>query len=160
MITNDNKPLFLQIKAWIEDHILRDEWQSGSQLPSVRELSAEFEVNPNTIARTYERLTLDGTVRSAKGVGFFVAEEAKSAIIKQRKEEFYNEQMHQGKELAKFVGVGIGMVDIHQVQLALMERKRFVDMTGNNVNHPNDFMVRVYAQTVSAALIENFGGAK
>lgn len=93
MITNDNKPLFLQIKAWIEDHILRDEWQSGSQLPSVRELSAKFGVNPNTIARTYERLTLDGTVRSARGVGFFVAEEAKSAIIKQRKEEFYNEQM-------------------------------------------------------------------
>lgn len=93
MITNDNKPLFLQIKAWIEDHILRDEWQSGSQLPSVRELSAEFGVNPNTIARTYERLTLDGTVRSARGVGFFVAEEAKSAIIKQRKEEFYNEQI-------------------------------------------------------------------
>ena len=93
MITNDNKPLFLQIKAWIEDHILRDEWQSGSQLPSVRELSAEFGVNPNTIARTYERLTLDGTVRSTRGVGFFVAEEAKSAIIKQRKEEFYNEQM-------------------------------------------------------------------
>lgn len=93
MITNDNKPLFLQIKAWVEDHILRDEWQSGSQLPSVRELSAEFGVNPNTIARTYERLTLDGTVRSARGVGFFVAEEAKSAIIKQRKEEFYNEQM-------------------------------------------------------------------
>ena len=93
MITNDNKPLFLQIKAWIEDHILRDEWQSGSQLPSVRELSAEFGVNPNTLARTYERLPLDGTVRSARGVGFFVAEEAKSAIIKQRKEEFYNEQM-------------------------------------------------------------------
>ena len=93
MITNDNKPLILQIKAWIEDHILRDEWQSGSQLPSVRELSAEFGVNPNTLARTYERLPLDGTVRSARGVGFFVAEEAKSAIIKQRKEEFYNEQM-------------------------------------------------------------------
>ena len=93
MILKDNQPVFLQIKAWIEDHILRDEWQSGSQLPSVRELSAEFGVNPNTIARTYERLTLDGTVRSARGVGFFVAEEAKSAIIKQRKEEFYNEQM-------------------------------------------------------------------
>jgi DNA-binding transcriptional regulator YhcF (GntR family) len=93
MILKDNQPVFLQIKAWIEDHILRDEWQSGSPLPSVRELSAEFGVNPNTIARTYERLTLDGTVRSARGVGFFVAEEAKSAIIKQRKEEFYNEQM-------------------------------------------------------------------
>ena len=93
MILKDNQPVFLQIKAWIEDHILRDEWQSGSQLPSVRELSAEFGVNPNTIARTYERLTLDGTVRSARGVGFFVAQEAKSAIVTQRKEEFYNEQM-------------------------------------------------------------------
>lgn len=81
-------------------------------------------------------------------------------ILDSPKAKFYNEQMHQGKELAKFVGEGIAMVDIHQVQLSLMERKRFVDMTGNNVNHPNDFMVRIYAQTVSAALIENFGGTK
>ena len=81
-------------------------------------------------------------------------------ILDSPKAKFYNEQMHQGKELEKFVGEGIGMVDIHRVQLSLMERKRFVDMTGNNVNHPNDFMVRVYAQVVSAALIENFGGAK
>ena len=93
MILKDNQPVFLQIKAWIEDHILRDEWQSGSPLPSVREQSAEFGVNPNTIARTYERLTLDGTVRSTRGVGFFVAEDAKLSIVKQRKEEFYNQQL-------------------------------------------------------------------
>lgn len=110
MITNDNKPLFLQIKAWIEDHILRDEWQSGSQLPSVRELSAEFGVNPNTIARTYERLTLDGTVRSARGVGFFVAEEAKSAIIKQRKEEFYNEQMPAFIQQMQLLGITLNEI--------------------------------------------------
>lgn len=74
------------------------------------------------------------------------------------KAKFYNEQMRQGAELAKFVGNGTAMVSMHKVQQALLKRKRFIDLTGNNVNHPNDFMVRLYAQTVSAALIENFGG--
>lgn len=89
MITqNDTTPIFLQIKKWIEDHILRDEWSADTQLPSVRELAAEFGVNPNTVARTYERLTLDGTVRSARGIGFFVGENAKEAIVSRRREEF------------------------------------------------------------------------
>lgn len=79
-------------------------------------------------------------------------------LLRTDKAKFYNEQMHQGKELAKFVGEGVALVDIHQVQQALLRRKRFIDLTGNHVNHPNDFMVRLYAQAVSAALIENFGG--
>lgn len=79
-------------------------------------------------------------------------------LLTNEKAKFYNQQHLQGKELAKFVGSGTAMVDIHQVQQSLLQRKRFIDMTGNNVNHPNDFMVRIYAQVVSAALIENFGG--
>ena len=74
------------------------------------------------------------------------------------KAPFYNQRIHQGAELAKFVGPGTAMVSIHELQQSLYQRKRFIDMTGNNVNHPNDFMVRLYAQTVCAALIENFGG--
>ena len=69
MKLSDNKPVFLQIKAWIEDHILRGEWRAGEQLPSVRELSVRFGVNANTVVRTYERLLFDGSVRSVRGVG-------------------------------------------------------------------------------------------
>lgn len=90
MITlNDNKPVFLQIKAWIEDHILRGEWQQDEQLPSVRELAATFGVNPNTVARTYERLTMEGTAYSTKGVGLFVAAGALENIQTRRREEFF-----------------------------------------------------------------------
>ena len=78
---NDTKPVFLQIKSWLEDNILRGDWSAGAQLPSVRELAAEFGVNPNTVARTYERLSLEGTVISTRGVGFFVAEQAYDNII-------------------------------------------------------------------------------
>lgn len=101
MKINDTTPVFLQIKLWLEDNILRGDWSVGTQLPSVRELAAEFGVNPNTVARTYERLTLEGTVTSVRGVGYFVAEKAFDTIIARRREEFYNttlpsliEQMH------------------------------------------------------------------
>ena len=39
----------------------------------------------------------------------------------------------------------VPMTDMHS---ALLEKKRFFDMTGNNVNHPNDFLTSVYAQTI------------
>lgn len=94
MITqNDATPIFLQIKRWIEDHILRGEWSAETQLPSVRELAAEFGVNPNTVARTYERLTLEETVRSVRGVGFFVGDKAKETIVSRRREEFIKQSL-------------------------------------------------------------------
>mgnify|MGYP004609793363 FL=1 len=49
-------------------------------------------------------------------------------------------------------GVVVGdMTAVHQV---LLQHKRFFDMTANNVNHPNDFLVRAYAQLVCTMLIE------
>ena len=44
MKINDTTPVFLQIKLWLEDNILRGDWSVGTQLPSVRELAAEFGV--------------------------------------------------------------------------------------------------------------------
>lgn len=107
MITqNDTTPIFLQIKRWIEDYILRDEWSAGTQLPSVRELAAEFGVNPNTVARTYERLTLEGTVRSARGIGFFVGDNAKETIVSRRREEFVAKTLPSFVEQMRLLNIG------------------------------------------------------
>ena len=51
----------------------------------------EFRVNANTIVRTYEHLGFDGTVRSMKGVGFFVAEGACESIKERRRQAFFDE---------------------------------------------------------------------
>lgn len=45
------------------------------------------------------------------------------------------------------------MTSIHKY---LLTKKRFYDMTGNNINHPNDFLIRCYAQTICKLLVENF----
>jgi len=48
----------------------------GSQLPSVRQLSSELSINPNTVQRAYSELERDGIIYSVKGRGNFVSQDA------------------------------------------------------------------------------------
>lgn len=56
--------------------------------------------------------------------------------------------------LAKLEGPGVVLADLTAVWQELLQRKRFVDMTGNGVNHPNDYGHRLYAQVILALLVE------
>ena len=56
--------------------------------------------------------------------------------------------------LAKMVAPGVALADLTSMWEALLERKSFYDLTGNGVNHPNDFGHCVYAQVVLSLLIE------
>ncbi|MEA2068519.1 MAG: SGNH/GDSL hydrolase family protein [Verrucomicrobiota bacterium] len=49
-------------------------------------------------------------------------------------------------------GPGVAVADVWSIHEYLLKHKTYWDMTGNHVNHPNDFLVRVYAQTVLATL--------
>lgn len=107
MKTTDSRPIFIQIKSWIEDRILIGKWSADEQLLSVRELSVEFNVNPNTVVRTYERLIVDGTIYSVRGVGFFVSKDASQAIIERRRKEFYDVTLQAFIDQMNLLGVEI-----------------------------------------------------
>lgn len=51
--------------------------------------------------------------------------------------------------LRQLAGAGVALADVQSVQKRLMERKRYVDMTGNWLNHPNDYLARIHAQVLS-----------
>jgi lysophospholipase L1-like esterase len=57
--------------------------------------------------------------------------------------------------LAKLCGRGIILADMTTIWAELLKQKKYWDITGNGVNHPNDFGHRVYAQVLSALLIRN-----
>ncbi|WP_256009544.1 SGNH/GDSL hydrolase family protein [Desertivirga xinjiangensis] len=57
-------------------------------------------------------------------------------------------------ELDKLARTGIVVADITGVHQELLKRKSYQDMTGNNVNHPNDYLARWYAQFISGILIK------
>ena len=57
-------------------------------------------------------------------------------------------------QLAKLCEPGIALADMTSVWTEFLKRKKDSDLTGNGVNHPNDFGHRVYAQVISALLVE------
>ena len=71
-------------------------------------------------------------------------------------EGFYRQQYLHEALLADIVAQTEGCVlaPLWSLHGALLEKKRFYDMTGNNVNHPNDFLARLYAQTMCALLLD------
>lgn len=69
----DPRSLHEQIESGFRDLIVNGIMQPDEQLPSVRELSINLTVNPNTVQKAYKQLELDGYIYSIKGKGSFVA---------------------------------------------------------------------------------------
>ena len=58
------------------------------------------------------------------------------------------------KALCDELGDCAALVPVTSVHLSLLEKKNFYDMSGNNVNHPNDFLARAHAQTILAQILD------
>ena len=89
---NQNTPIYLQIAEALGEKILSGEWQEEARIPSVRELGVQLGVNPNTIVRVYDCLEKNGTIFNRRGIGFFVAPNAKEMIVKRHEEAFIKEE--------------------------------------------------------------------
>ncbi len=95
---NAHKPIYLQICDQICDRILNGDLKPDDRIRSVRELGAAFGVNPNTIMRSYEQLQNDGIIYNKRGIGYFIAENAKETVMETKRKQFIDESV---PELAK-----------------------------------------------------------
>ena len=62
-------------------------------MPSVRDLAADFEVNRNTLLRTFSLLEIEGIIVNKRGIGFFVSDNALSLIRKTERETFFKNEL-------------------------------------------------------------------
>ena len=85
---NTEKPIYLQIVDVIADRILSGELKGGDRIPSVREYGADIGVNPNTMMRSYEKLTADGIIYQKRGIGYFVSDDARDTVLAAQRKEF------------------------------------------------------------------------
>jgi len=67
---------------------------------------------------------------------------------------YYRLQYRFIEVLNGFKGNGVAVMDVTSVHTRLLKRKAYRDMTGNNINHPNDFLCRMYAQTALQCFME------
>lgn len=70
---HDPRPIYEQLKEGLRRLILTGGMAAGERLPSVRELSAQLAVNPNTIQRAYRELEAEGFICTVQGKGSFAA---------------------------------------------------------------------------------------
>ena len=74
---SDASPIWRQIEEGMRRMISLGILEPGTGVPSVRELAQTLRVNPNTVARAYQRLTDEGVLAVRRGEGTFVAEAPK-----------------------------------------------------------------------------------
>lgn len=66
-------PIFEQLKEQIRFQVLAGQLAPGDQLPPIRALAVELRLNPNTVARVYRELELEGLIETSQGRGSFIA---------------------------------------------------------------------------------------
>ena len=82
-------PVYKQVIEAISTAVQLGELGEGDKLPSIRELSARLDINPNTVAKVYRELELTGIIESKAGSGSFVlpqeseslSEDAKASLL-------------------------------------------------------------------------------
>lgn len=88
-----SKGIFQQIADNLCHQILEGKLSEGDRVPSVRDLAAEYEVNRNTLLRTYSILENAGIITNKRGIGFFVSVDAVNIIRKNEKKEFFSNDL-------------------------------------------------------------------
>ncbi len=97
--------IYRQIEHWVYEQILSGVWKPGERAKSVREMAVAFEVNPNTVMRSYERLQNQEIITNKRGIGFFVNEDAPEKIHAIRKKEFMEEEVPEFLKNMRLLGI-------------------------------------------------------
>lgn len=69
-----NVPIYMQIIQKVKADIISGKLKGGEKMPSIREFSETFDVNPNTVQRVFLELEREGITYSQRGIGTFVTE--------------------------------------------------------------------------------------
>lgn len=102
----NNKAIFIQIADRICDGILGGDLTAGQRIPSVRVYAASVEVNSNTVMRAYEYLASREILFNRRGIGFFVADNAREVVESLRRTEFIEGEMNDVFKQLALLGVG------------------------------------------------------
>lgn len=110
---NDKQAIYLQIVEYIYDRILTDEWKGDERVPSVRDLAAELQVNPNTVMRAYELLQNNEIIENKRGIGNFLSSDAKSIIRTNRRDHFLEIELPVIFRSMQLLGVSMDDITLH-----------------------------------------------
>lgn len=92
VIWNENTPIYLQLKEKVVGMLLDGVLKPGDALPSVRQVAADFQLNPITVSRAYQELVDESLVEKRRGLGMYVTEGAPEKLLASERQRFLKEE--------------------------------------------------------------------
>ena len=89
---NDSQPIYRQLRDRVVALILDGVLNEGDPLPSVRNVAADYRVNPITVLKAYQELVDEQLVEKKRGRGMYVNEGARNLLLQGEREKFLAEQ--------------------------------------------------------------------
>jgi len=102
---NDSQPIYRQLRGRIVAMILDGVLKEGDPLPSVRTVATEYRLNPLTVMKAYDELAAEQLVEKRRGLGLFINDGARAALLAGEREKFLNEQWPHILETIKRLGL-------------------------------------------------------
>ena len=110
---NGEKSIYIQISEYVMEKILTDLWLADQKIPSIRDLAAELEVNPNTVMRGYDLLQQQEIIYNKRGLGFFVAAQGKAHITLIKKKQFLEIDLPAFFNTIALLGISIEDINLY-----------------------------------------------
>lgn len=89
---SDGAPIYRQLKDRVIAMMLDGLLKPGDALPSVRQVAAEYQLNPITVSRAYQELADEALVEKRRGLGMYVTEEAAKKLLSSERDRFLREE--------------------------------------------------------------------
>ncbi len=89
---NDSQPIYRQLRDRVVAMILDGALKEGDPLPSVRNVAAEYRINPLTVLKGYQQLVDEQLVETKRGLGMFINAGARDLLLKGERQKFLAEQ--------------------------------------------------------------------
>ena len=85
---NSREPIYRQLRDRVAERIIDGVWAEGEAVPSVRRISHELRINPITVSRAYQLLVDENLLESRRGLGMYVAANARERLRELEKTRF------------------------------------------------------------------------
>ena len=102
---NDGQPIYRQLRDLVVAMILDGLLQEGDPLPSVRNVAAEYRVNPLTVLKSYQQLVEERLVEKKRGRGMYVNAGARELLLQGERQRFLTEQWPRVHETIRRLGL-------------------------------------------------------
>jgi GntR family transcriptional regulator len=89
---NEDQPIYRQLRDRVVAMILEGVLGDGDALPSVRNVAAEYRLNPLTVLKGYQELVDEGLVEKKRGRGMFVNDGARQQLLKDERQRFIEKE--------------------------------------------------------------------